>query len=160
MTQEQIKDQVAKEKGYPNWKEFFDWTCRNGQFPVVVAQLIEAAMQEVCDRLVSSPAATVRGAEENLTGEVMGPLSVSQDVEVRRLADGRLKIEFLYLPLKGSTIIIRGIASQSGYTLAQVSDAWDAAVEHTKYGDWRPIEGNPPPDKITFLNSIKTPEIK
>ena len=41
-------------KGYPNWTEMYDWICREGQRPDVVAQLIEAAMQEVSDGMLNS----------------------------------------------------------------------------------------------------------
>lgn len=46
MTLEQAKEAIAKEKGYPSWREMYDWVCRDGQLPAVVGQLIEAAMAE------------------------------------------------------------------------------------------------------------------
>jgi hypothetical protein len=43
---EQIKETVATEKGYPSWKEMEDWVINNNS-PVVVAQLLLSAMEEV-----------------------------------------------------------------------------------------------------------------
>lgn len=47
MELQQAKDRVAKSMGYPNWTEFFNWIARDGETPVVVAQQIESAMEEV-----------------------------------------------------------------------------------------------------------------
>ncbi len=44
---EKIKDDVAWERGYPNWEEYYNWIARDGEFPSVVAQLIEGAMEDV-----------------------------------------------------------------------------------------------------------------
>lgn len=46
MTLDQAKDKIAQQKGYPGWREMYDWVCRDGQIPAVVGQLIEAAMTE------------------------------------------------------------------------------------------------------------------
>jgi hypothetical protein len=46
MTLEQAKEVIAKQQGYPSWRELYDWVCRDGQYPAVVGQLIEAAMTE------------------------------------------------------------------------------------------------------------------
>lgn len=49
MRLDECKNVVAREKGYPNWKEMYDWIARENQIPAVVAQLIEAATEEaVC----------------------------------------------------------------------------------------------------------------
>jgi hypothetical protein len=61
---------------------------------------------------------------------------------------------------------MRQYASQSGYTLAQVSDAWDAAWAHCKEvhnpetDEWGNRMKAKSPGKQEFLNSLKTPEIK
>ncbi len=45
----EIKDKLAKEKGYPNWDVMYCWISRKGEFPEVVAQQVEAFMQEASD---------------------------------------------------------------------------------------------------------------
>ena len=44
-----IKNKVAREKGYPNWDEYYNWIAKDGEYPSVVAQLIEAAMTQVLE---------------------------------------------------------------------------------------------------------------
>lgn len=40
-------DKVAKSKGnYKNWEDYYNWISREGQYPSVVAQLIEASVKE------------------------------------------------------------------------------------------------------------------
>ena len=51
MTFEEAKDQVAKEYGYSNWDELYNWIARDGELPPVVAQLMEAALKKVCEQL-------------------------------------------------------------------------------------------------------------
>lgn len=46
MTLDQAKETIAQQKGYPSWREMYNWVCREGQIPAVVGQLIEAAMTE------------------------------------------------------------------------------------------------------------------
>jgi hypothetical protein len=41
-----LKDRIAIEKGYPSWDEMYNWISREGQRPEIVAQLIEAAVQD------------------------------------------------------------------------------------------------------------------
>lgn len=47
------KDLVAQILGYPNWKEMYDFTARDGQYPSVVAQLIEGAMVQVAELIIN-----------------------------------------------------------------------------------------------------------
>jgi hypothetical protein len=49
---------------------------------------------------------------------------------------------------------IKRYMSKFGYTLAQVSDAWDAG-QRFEYADGECFDPNPYPDKQTFLNSLK-----
>jgi len=49
-----IKDKIAQERGYPSWETMFDWISRDGEKPVVVAQLIESACIDVCIETVRS----------------------------------------------------------------------------------------------------------
>lgn len=58
-SKEDAKNKVAQSKGYPNWKEMYDWVARDGQLPSVVAQLIEAATEEAMSEYASS----LRGSE-------------------------------------------------------------------------------------------------
>jgi hypothetical protein len=51
-TTEEIKNWVARDMGYPNWNEYFNWVARNDEKPSVIAQQIESAMQKVSDKLV------------------------------------------------------------------------------------------------------------
>lgn len=46
----QIKNQIALERGYPSWDDMFDFVARDGQYPVVTAQLIEAGMRDYIKR--------------------------------------------------------------------------------------------------------------
>jgi len=41
-----IKDKLAIEKGYNSWNELYDWTCREGERPEVVGQLIESYVEQ------------------------------------------------------------------------------------------------------------------
>lgn len=41
------KEIVAIEMGYSSWDEFFEWVARDGEKPVVVAQMIESAMERI-----------------------------------------------------------------------------------------------------------------
>lgn len=41
-----IKDQLAIEKGYASWDDLYDFTCREGQRPDVVGQLIESYVEQ------------------------------------------------------------------------------------------------------------------
>lgn len=47
MNLEDKKDRVAQIKGYPNWKDFYNWVSGEREKPEVVAQQIESAMEEV-----------------------------------------------------------------------------------------------------------------
>lgn len=49
-----IMNFVARENGYPDWKEMYNWICREGQFPSVVGQLIEGAMIKVAIKAAQS----------------------------------------------------------------------------------------------------------
>lgn len=42
----EIKDMVAQEKGYPNWEEMENFIIDHN-YPVVVAQLLVSAMEDV-----------------------------------------------------------------------------------------------------------------
>lgn len=41
-----IKDEWAVAKGYHSWQSYYDWISREGEYPSVVAQLIESAMEQ------------------------------------------------------------------------------------------------------------------
>lgn len=62
MTQEQIdelakvKNEVAKEKGFPSWMEMENWIIDNN-LPVSVAVLLMGAMNDVCKKLIAGYAA-------------------------------------------------------------------------------------------------------
>jgi hypothetical protein len=88
-----------------------------------------------------SPAATVRGAEE-------GFLDV-----LKRHSNEKTRTPFPF-DWKMLQAAVTEYASQFGYTLAQVSDAWDAG-QRFEYADGECFDPNPYPDKQTFLNSLK-----
>jgi hypothetical protein len=49
---EEIKNEIAKQKGYPDWKTMENWIIDNNP-SVNVALLLVSAMEEVCNRIVS-----------------------------------------------------------------------------------------------------------
>lgn len=51
MTIQQIKDDIAKKKGYPSWKEMEDFIIDHNP-PVNVFILIKSAMQEAYERYI------------------------------------------------------------------------------------------------------------
>jgi hypothetical protein len=129
-----------------------------------------------------SPAATVRGAEEVLDKYVRNPENKNKIITAMQeyaktqhpvmTKDQRIQFNIWlvdYMHLKDSVAwqIVRHVQRyvqcppepSSGYTLAQVSDAWDAG-QHWEYAEGEALSPNPYPDKPTFLNSLKTPEIK
>jgi len=44
---EQQRDLTATKNGYPSYEELYNWVSRDGQYPAVVAQLIESFTEEV-----------------------------------------------------------------------------------------------------------------
>lgn len=48
----QVKDEVAKSKGYPTWQEMENWIIDHNS-PVVVAQLLVSAMNEVALKFIN-----------------------------------------------------------------------------------------------------------
>lgn len=51
---QEIKDKIegvrklcAHENGYPTYEDYYSWISRHGQYPAVVAQLIESFTEEV-----------------------------------------------------------------------------------------------------------------
>ena len=45
-TIEEIKNEIAQQKGYPSWVDYYNWIAREGERSDVVAQLIEGAITE------------------------------------------------------------------------------------------------------------------
>jgi hypothetical protein len=106
----------------------------------------------------------VRGAEE-ITEELWDKHSQFVDDDIDSLS---MFASTCVITKSGFNAVIKDFqfeyVSQFGYTLAQVSDAWDACKKRLLYEEV--TDGHPDkekyyaPDKQTFLNSLKTPEIK
>jgi hypothetical protein len=155
MTQEQIST-------LKQIREAFQWTWDNMATPHTSDHFnVPANGIQAIDNLIeqpASPAATVRGAEEITTA-----CEAKYD---KFFGSGYWEDQYKKDIVIFATQFYNEYASQSGYTRQQVSDAWDrgqsygyAQCQHD-HGGMSSDEWNYVLDKQTFLNSIKTPEIK
>jgi hypothetical protein len=121
---------------------------------------------KIRDQQPASPAANVRGMEE-IAEELWDKHSKMIDDDISSLSEVASTDIITRSAFKDAILDFQlQYASQSGYTLAQVSDAWDrgqsygyAQCQHD-HGGMSSDEWNYVLDKQTFLNSLKTPEIK
>jgi len=69
-TAEEVKDIVAKKRGYLNWTVYYDWIARDGELPSVVAQLIESAMEEAMELCHTKPKRKTAEEVERIAYEI------------------------------------------------------------------------------------------
>jgi hypothetical protein len=89
MTYQNIKTEIAKNMGYPNWKEYFDWISRNKEYPLVVAQQMEAICTEAAElwqvenlKRIAELEMRLKKAEENADSRLAMNMALNDRIEV------------------------------------------------------------------------------